>query len=204
MNYLVRTKRMRGHHNVFRDEGKPVLAATLHQGSRRRVPDRDLEIPRREQLQPGNALLRSLAGAGRRAFGIMPILRYFVFVGGALLALLLVANWCLPSLNVEAALVGADHSTIRIHSQQKWPVAVVIDTTQPTLVPTPAPVVDETPAAKPAREAFAMATEIAAAKPAEAVKPVKHHTRRSKVARAPVGGPSHDPFGFRPMWAAGW
>jgi hypothetical protein len=133
----------------------------------------------------------------------MPILRYFAF-GGALLALLLVVNWCLPSLKVDTAQVGADHSTIRIHSQQKWPVAVVIDTTQPTLVPTPAPLVAETPAPKPAREAFAMATEIPAAKPAEAVKPVKHHTRRSKVARARVDGASHDPFGFRPIWAAGW
>jgi hypothetical protein len=135
----------------------------------------------------------------------MPILRYFAFVGGALLALLLIVNWSLPPLNAEAGPGGADHSAIRINSQQKWPAAVVFDTTMPTIVPQPAPVVAETPAAKPAREAFALATEIPAVKPAEAVKPAKPHARRSKVARAPAGpGDSYEPFGFRPLWVARW
>jgi len=137
----------------------------------------------------------------------MPLLRYFAFVGSALLALLFIVTWYLPPPSAEAERADADRSIIRIHSQHKWPEAVVIDTTLPTIVPPPAPVVAEAPAAaaKPAREAFALATEMPAVKPAVAVKPVKHHARRSKVARAPAGPvESYEPFGFRPMWVARW
>ena len=137
----------------------------------------------------------------------MPVLRYLAYVGGALLALLFIVSWYLPPLGAEAEHASADRSTIRIHSQHKWPAAVVIDTTLPTIVPLPAPVVADAPAAaaKPAREAFALATEIPAVKPADAVKPAKHHARRSKVARAPASQfDSYEPFGFRPMWVARW
>jgi hypothetical protein len=135
----------------------------------------------------------------------MPLLRYFAYVGGALLALLFVVNWSLPQLNAEPERADADRSTIRIHSQHKWPAAVVMDTTQPTIVPPAAPVVAEAPIAKPVREAFALATEAAAVKPAEAIKPAKPHARRARVARAPAHPvDSYDPFGFRPLWVARW
>jgi hypothetical protein len=68
----------------------------------------------------------------------MPVLRYFVFVGGALLALLFVSDAYLPKLPDEVrAGVGVDKSTIRIHSDRKWPERVVFDTNQPTIVPAP-------------------------------------------------------------------
>jgi hypothetical protein len=52
----------------------------------------------------------------------MPVLRYFVFVGAALMALLFVVGWGLPaSPVVEAANPGTDLSTIRIHSDRNWP-----------------------------------------------------------------------------------
>lgn len=98
----------------------------------------------------------------------MPLMRYFVFVGGALLALLLIANACLPALPVAEASHSAsatDLSVIRIHSDRKWPERVVFDTTLPTITPAPAPVVaqaavaQEKVAAVPSkggvREAFA-------------------------------------------------
>lgn len=145
----------------------------------------------------------------------MPLLRYFAYVGGVLLALLFAVNWSLPPLTAEPARAGADRSTIRIHSQHKWPAAVVIDTTMPTIVP-PAPVVAvaseaaktsaiaQAPIARPVREAFALATEAAAAKPADSVRP-KPHARRARVARAPARpDASSQPFGFRNMWVAGW
>jgi hypothetical protein len=69
----------------------------------------------------------------------MPLLRYFGFVGGALLALLLVSNAYLPKTPDEVrADSGFDRSTIRIHSETKWPERVVFDTNRPTIVPAPA------------------------------------------------------------------
>jgi len=70
----------------------------------------------------------------------MPVMRYFVFVGGALLALLLIANACLPALPVaesSSSSAAVDRSVIRIHSDRKWPERVVFDTTRPTIVPAP-------------------------------------------------------------------
>ena len=123
----------------------------------------------------------------------MPVFRYFVFVGGALLALLLIVNWSLPPLNAEGTQDSVDRSIIRIHSQQKWPAAVVFDTTRPTIAPPVAAVAAAEPAAKPARDSFAMAVEPAPpVKVAEPAKPAKARVRRTKVARAP---PS-EPFGF--------
>jgi hypothetical protein len=68
----------------------------------------------------------------------MPVLRYFVFVGGALLALLFVANAYAPPQPVAAkaeAVVATENPTLRIRSDRKWPKAIVFDTTQPTIVP---------------------------------------------------------------------
>ena len=67
----------------------------------------------------------------------MPLLRYFVFVGGALVALLFLSNAVLPKLPVaEVANTASELPMIRIHSARKWPQRVVIDTSLPTIVPT--------------------------------------------------------------------
>ena len=67
----------------------------------------------------------------------MPLARYFLFVGGLLLALLFVADACLPKMPVaEAVNAGFDPATIRIHSDRKWPERVVFDTSHPVIVPT--------------------------------------------------------------------
>ncbi len=63
----------------------------------------------------------------------MPLLAYFWKVGAALLALLFVADFCLP----KAPLVerkSVDRPTIRIHSDRKWPERVVLDTSSPTII----------------------------------------------------------------------
>jgi hypothetical protein len=59
----------------------------------------------------------------------MPLLRYFFFVGGSLIALLLVANVAFPTAPLpETLTAGPDLPTIRIHSDRKLPERVVIDT----------------------------------------------------------------------------
>src|SRR5262249_2468572 len=68
----------------------------------------------------------------------MPLLRYFMYVGGALLTLLLVANVVLPQEPLPATLTsGSDLPTIRIRSERKLPEKVVFDTSVPVNVTAP-------------------------------------------------------------------
>jgi hypothetical protein len=67
----------------------------------------------------------------------MPLLRYFGFVGSALLLLLFGLNWYLPQPAVEPVGAVADRPVIRISSIEKLPEPVVIDTSLPTIVPPP-------------------------------------------------------------------
>ncbi|MET3362160.1 MULTISPECIES: hypothetical protein [Bradyrhizobium] len=65
----------------------------------------------------------------------MPIFRYFVFVGGALLALLFAVNFAFPAAPAAQAVVTAsnDQPLIRIRSDRHLPERVVLDTSQPTI-----------------------------------------------------------------------
>jgi hypothetical protein len=127
----------------------------------------------------------------------MPVLRYFLYVGGALLALLLICNTVLPQAPATNGLVSsADTPAIRIHSDQKWPERVVFDTAHPTVVPAPAPLTvvkaDETVAdpvtvASPkarVREAFAQLPLSEQIPPVDAKKPEVKPQPRHKVVRA--------------------
>jgi hypothetical protein len=67
----------------------------------------------------------------------MPLRQYFLFVGGALLALLFVANW-LVQASSERTVSAVNFPPIRIHSDRKGPEAVVIDTSKSMLAPMPA------------------------------------------------------------------
>jgi len=131
----------------------------------------------------------------------MPLGRYFLYIGGVLLALLFIADWWLPSLGSESDPSDVDRTTIRIHSAQKWPAAVVIDTTLPTIVPPPLSIAAAPappPPTRPVREAYALAEATPEIKPAEAAKPAKPHVRRARVARAPAGQVAgYDMFGSR-------
>jgi hypothetical protein len=66
----------------------------------------------------------------------MPLARYFVFVGGVLLALLFIFDAFQPKLPVaDATDARVDKPIIRIHSDRKWPEPVVFDTSLPTIIP---------------------------------------------------------------------
>ena len=59
----------------------------------------------------------------------MPLLRYFLFVGGTLIALLFVANAAFPAMPFSQSLTSvSDHPPVRIHSDRKLPERIVFDT----------------------------------------------------------------------------
>src|SRR6476620_1225439 len=66
----------------------------------------------------------------------MPLARYFLLGGGALLALLFLADDCMPTLPL-AYRSNSNRATIRIHSELKLPERVVYDTSLPTITPVP-------------------------------------------------------------------
>ena len=75
----------------------------------------------------------------------MPIGRYIAWVGTSLLALLLVANWLLPQPLAEGTADETNRPVIRIASMQQPPERIVIDTSQPTIVPPPTRFADAVP-----------------------------------------------------------
>jgi hypothetical protein len=117
----------------------------------------------------------------------MPVARYFLFVGGVLLALLLLSNEFLPQLPAEAARAeaGPNKSVIRIFSDRKWPERVVFDTNLPTIVPPQtATILASAPAQTTVADVSAKSRALqsfAELKPSEPKKPV--HKRRVAKAR---------------------
>lgn len=136
----------------------------------------------------------------------MPVARYFMFVGGALLALLFLIDAFSPPLAVTAghAAPSVDRNVVRIHSDQKLPERVVYDTSLPTIVPPAAkvqvaaapqpPVASDVTAQARVRDTFAQFV------PVEVKKPEPQVQRKRKVARARTNPPmqfaQQQHFGF--------
>jgi hypothetical protein len=68
----------------------------------------------------------------------VPLGRYFLVVGGVLLALLFVADWYLPG-PPAMPIYGRpiDSAILHIRSEQKWPQRLQFDTSMPTILPSP-------------------------------------------------------------------
>jgi hypothetical protein len=127
----------------------------------------------------------------------MPVLRYFLFVGGALLALLFAVDAFSPKVPVVAAEASAttENPTLRIRSDRKWPDRIVFDTSLPTIVPPaqtaatevspPPTVAGEFTAKARVRESFAQF------RPADESKPEAKPQPKRKIAkhRAPPAAP---------------
>jgi len=75
----------------------------------------------------------------------MPILRYIVWVGTSLLALLFVASWFLPEPPQEAVHEAIEKPVIRIASVKRPLDSVFIDTDQPTTYPPSMPLENAIP-----------------------------------------------------------
>ena len=134
----------------------------------------------------------------------MPVARYFLFVGGVLLALLLAINAFVPEQAVVASQAGpsVDKTVVRIRSDQKPPERVVYDTSLPTIVPPtvtaqavapPAPAVASADATAQARVRDTFAQFV----PPEAKKPEPQVQRKRKVARSRPAPPMQ--FGQQPQ-----
>ena len=120
----------------------------------------------------------------------MPVVRYFLLVGGVLLALLFLSNEVLPQLPVaeRVAELGSNKSVIRINSDRKWPERVVFDTNMPTIVPPIAPaLVAKAEAAVPAQARGLQA--FAQLKPSEPRKPEPKPQHKRKIAKTRFAPP---------------
>jgi hypothetical protein len=65
----------------------------------------------------------------------MPLMKYFGFVGSALVLWLLAMNWLLPAPNAEPVRGSINLPVIRISSIEKLPERVVFDTSMPYMAP---------------------------------------------------------------------
>ncbi len=143
----------------------------------------------------------------------MLLARYFLSVGGVLLALLFVADAVVPKVPAAATDsndLGTDKAVIRIHTDRKWPEPVVFDTNSPTtivpaqivkadaVVPPPAPAADVSAKTR-VREAFA---QLVAPEPkkAEAKPQRKRKIARSRVAPPMIQVAQQPRFGFFNTW----
>src|SRR4249919_657283 len=123
----------------------------------------------------------------------MPLARYFLYVGTALLALLFISDPYFPKL--PTADWGDSRSAIiRIHSDRKWPERIVYDTSLPTVVPAQIAnieakvVAPEIVASTAEREAFAQlqpSSQLFDAKQIEP-KPPRHHKTAKRRAASPA------------------
>jgi hypothetical protein len=65
----------------------------------------------------------------------MPVIKYFVFVGSALVLLLLAMNWLSPEPTAEPVHSGIERPVIRISSIETLPERVVFDNSMPYMAP---------------------------------------------------------------------
>jgi hypothetical protein len=158
-------------------------------------------------------MIRTVCAAG--AVLKMPLLRYFVFVGASLLALLFISDAYLPKLPVEdVTSAAADLPMIRIQSDRKWPERVVFDTRIPAInpaqteaaVPASTTVADVSAKAR-VREAFAQLqpqlqpSEPKQLQPSVPKMPAPAVPRKRKIAKKHLAPPAvlvaqQQPFGF--------
>jgi hypothetical protein len=141
----------------------------------------------------------------------MPLVRYVLFVGAALIALLFISDAYLPKPpDVIASVAPSDLSIIRIRSDRKLPDRIVFDTSIPTIVPAQtalaqasvptSPKVAELSGNAGTRGAFAQLTPTdlkasgpkasSVVKTAELKRPDRRLPRRRRIARKRVGPPT--------------
>ena len=119
----------------------------------------------------------------------MPIARYFMVVGSALVVLLLIAGWSLPepAASFPDRPEVIERAAIRIRSEHKWPEKIVLDTTQLTI---PTASIEVVPIDQlVAREPDEMTEETRLdplPKPKPDARPIDAHRRPAQARRKPA------------------
>lgn len=89
----------------------------------------------------------------------MPLMKYFGFVGSALVLLLIAIVWCLPQQAMGPGNSGVARPSIRISSTERAPERVIIDTSLPTILApsniSPSTSITSVQSARPLQSAFA-------------------------------------------------
>ena len=145
----------------------------------------------------------------------MHVARYFLFVGGVLLALLLALDALVPQQPVVAsqAAPSIGKTIVRIRSDQKLPERVVYDTSIPTIVPPTVTAQTVAPPVPPVASADATAQArvretFAQYVPAEAKKPEPQVQRKRKIAKIrpalPMRVAQQPHFGFGSFGSNTW
>ena len=135
----------------------------------------------------------------------MPLVRYFLFVGGTLLGLLFLVDRQLPVQSADTSSDEIDRSIIRIHSAREWPAAVPIDTSvpMPQAIATPTTAVAD--GAAPAKAIDAPAREAYAYVPPQPAKPANHAARKVRtVSRWPARNMRPRLASSQPNWFPAW
>jgi hypothetical protein len=123
----------------------------------------------------------------------VPLGRYFLFVGSLLVAMLFFADWYWPIPVSQPSFQDglADKSIMRINSAHRWPEAIVLDTSVPTMVAPPTLFADQTP--DRSRESFSPAVEQPMPEKTRPVKAKRRFASRLRASRVaayhPVTGP---------------
>lgn len=140
----------------------------------------------------------------------MFLVRYFLYAGSALIALLFLADWYWPAAPTtvadQAQETSLDKEILRIRSAQKWPQKIDFDTNVPTIVPPQALVASVPPAPPPPLKAAEALDKSLLNAHAEA-KPVQAQTPPRKVARHRTYRPAPRQFGPYPVasaWSPWW
>jgi hypothetical protein len=87
----------------------------------------------------------------------MPIVRYFLFAGAFVVALLFALDRSLPPLAEITTDSGVDRSIIRIHSARAWPEKIIFDTSTQIATAASSPLLATERQEDHANRAFAMA-----------------------------------------------
>jgi hypothetical protein len=132
----------------------------------------------------------------------MPLVRYFLFTGSMLLGLMFAADIYLPR-PAEAVTPDIDRSIIRIHTSQRWPAAVPIDTSASILPGAPLAVTADSDMLLPApvREAKAY---VPAALPKYSDSPKSSDQARRPVKRMASSPPreTYARLAYRSNWSS--
>jgi hypothetical protein len=140
------------------------------------------------------------------------LVRYFLYTGSALLALLFLVSWYGPTAPTavasddQAQETSLDKEILRIRSAQKWPPKIVFDTSIPTIVPPPALVASVPPAPPPPLKAAEALNKSVLNAHAEA-KPARTPPRRVAVAKHRTYRQAPSQFGPYPVasaWSPWW